>query len=340
VKGTLPVWSVEEEDADGRRLFTAKELAHVSPVRPLLELALTWALLAAAIGVYLRHPAPWVFALTFVLVASRQYALLILMHDAFHALLHPRRRVNDLLGLSLIGAPCGSSYWPARSAHLEHHRKLGHPDDPELFLHSAGRPREKRTRRAFALHFARLVLGEQLVYTHLGPHRPGAASAPERWRGLFHLAPVALAQGTLFGLFTLAGSWVTYFTLWLLPLVTLAVLFNGVRAFCDHANPCDEPGDKSRRLVSYVSGSLERFFLAPFHMNFHAEHHLFPYVPHYNLPALRQRLQACDPPTTIQWRAGYLSFVRQFLRARGRALDGAGRGEDRPPPGLPRSPRP
>lgn len=268
------------------------------------------------VGAYVWHLRPWTYLAAFVLVASRQYALLILMHDGFHCLLHPERRVNDMVGAWFIGAPCGSSYWVSRSSHLEHHRKLGEPSDPEFFLHSVGPPRAKRGVGAFTRHFLRMILGEQFFYTHLGPATSQRVRLASRLgSALSKLLPVFVAQLILLVLFTLAGSWQTYFTLWVLPLVTLVVLLNGLRAFCDHANHTDEPGDEQHRLISYLSSPLERFFVAPFHMNYHAEHHLFAYVPHYRLPVLRRRLMASQKyASTVQWRAGYITFVKEFLR--------------------------
>jgi len=267
------------------------------------------------IALCLRYQSPLAFAVAFVLVASRQYALLILLHDSFHSLLHPSRRVNYLLGALLVGAFCGSSFWGSRAAHLEHHRKLGEPDDPEFFLHCAAEPNEKRTPAAFARHFLVLISGRQVLYSYFGGD--SGCSALQRLRkALPRMLPVVPAQALLLALFVWAGAWTAYFTLWVLPLLTLVVLFNGLRAFCDHANVSDQPGAKEHRLVSYISSPLERFFLAPFHMNYHAEHHLFPYVPHYKLPALRRKIMTSpDHCSLVQWRRGYLSFAREFLRA-------------------------
>jgi len=300
--------------APGR--FDAKELAGVSAGHGLVTLVGTWVLLAAMIGAYLLAPSRALFAVVFVLVASRQYALLILMHDAFHSLLHPSRTVNDILGAWCIGFPCGSSYWAARSSHLAHHRLLGHAQDPERALHTA---EDKGSPTLLARHFVRLLLGGQFLYTYVGATTPVGQTHP--WpRGLarvgVRLLPAALAQAGLVGIFWLAGSWTAYVWLWLLPLLTLTVLFNGIRVFCDHANLKDEPGTERDRLVSYVSSRIERFFLAPFNMNYHAEHHLFPYVPHYNLPRLRTKLRSAEPAAFVQWRGTYVGFLRRFLAAR------------------------
>ena len=300
----------------GSLSLSAKELALPSPVRALAETLLTWGVIVGIIAVYLRFPSPWTYPIVFVLIASRQYALLILMHDAFHMLLHPSRRINDYVAAILIAAPCGSAYWSSRLAHLEHHRRLGEHGDPEFFLHCVGPPSDKRSLRAFVRHFILLISGRQAFYTHFSTTETSKVSRHQWFSIMPRLLRVAGAQCVLLSLFAAAGSWTSYLTLWVLPLGTLAVLFNGLRAFCDHANPSDEPGDRVHRLVSYVSTSIERFFVAPFHMNYHAEHHLFPYVPHYNLPDLRRKLIASpEHRAVVQWRSTYLGFVREFLRA-------------------------
>jgi fatty acid desaturase len=300
------------------RPFTVKDLAGLSPWRGLVETAATWALIVAIIAVYLRVATPWALLVAVPLIASRQYALLILMHDAFHALLHPNRRLNDLIGMLVLAAPCGSTYWGARTGHLEHHRKLGDDDDPERFLHSAGPPRDKRTLASFVGHFVWLIAGGQFLYTHVTS--TVAAKGVPVTRQLVAVVPrlaiVAVVHLGLLGLFVATSSWTTYVVLWVLPLATLAVVLNGLRAFCDHANLSDEPRGEAARLVSYISNPAERFFLSPFHMNYHAEHHLFPYVPHYRLPVVRQRIRTVPPPAiaaTVQWRGAYLRFVCHFL---------------------------
>jgi fatty acid desaturase len=222
--------------ARGRPL-TAKEFARVSPGRAVLETLATWLGIAALIAGFAAIRQAWLFPIVFVIIAAQQYALLILMHDGFHSLLHPNRRVNDFIGAWLIGAPFGSSYWGSKEFHLEHHRKLGEVGDPEFFLHSAGSPRHKRSLAAFTKHFALLVLGEQFLYTHIGNHPEQAErTLRDKAKGLLVLAPVVLVQMAFLAAFTVAGVWPLYFALWLAPLLTLVVLLNALRAFCDHAN--------------------------------------------------------------------------------------------------------
>ena len=130
--------------------------------------------------------------------------------------------------------------------------------------------------------------------------------------------PVIVCQCLLFTCFALAGYWWAYFVLWVLPLVTFATFFNGFRTFADHADPTIpvEHDNADERLISYESSAVERFFLSPFHMNYHAEHHLFPNVPHYHLPEIRRLMQASpELRARVKWRRGYLSAALAYIKA-------------------------
>jgi fatty acid desaturase len=125
---------------------------------------------------------------------------------------------------------------------------------------------------------------------------------------------VALVQAAILAAFSAAGHPLAYFYLWVLPLVTLAVLFNGARVFCDHSVHAGASTAPEALIVTYTSNPLERFFFAPFHMNFHAEHHFFPYVPHYNLPRLRELLRETpEYRDRIQWRRSYVGYMAGYL---------------------------
>lgn len=293
-----------------------RQLALLSPLRSAVELAATWAQIVIAIGVCLYFPSPLAYVATFVFVGARQYALLILLHDASHTLLHPRRKINDFIGLWLIAAPCGSTFVNSRASHLKHHRHLGSRDyDPDFFLYCSGMPAKKDSVVTFVWHFAKLVGGGQIIHTLFSKLESNGGrrteTAPTTLMSFF---PVVCMQLAILGCFIAAGAPHAYFLLWLLPLLTLAVLFNGLRVFCDHATVDHHDGPAADLMVTYYSNPIERFFIAPFDMNYHAEHHFFPYVPHYNLYKLRKLiLQNSDYRERIQWRHGYAQFILQYL---------------------------
>jgi fatty acid desaturase len=302
--------------ADRRIAAEVRRLAELSPARTIFEIGFTWLQLVAIIAAALYVDAGWFTVLAVVLVGARQYGLLILLHDASHGLLHPKRRVNDAMTLWLLAAPCGSSFVNSRKTHLMHHRFLGDDArDPDYFLYCSGAPAPKSQPGRFAWHFTKLVFGGQVVHTLFGKLGGAAAqSGAELGPKVRALLPVALVQLVILGAFTAAGRPLAYFYLWVLPLVTLAVLFNGARVFCDHSVPAGSATHAEALIVTYLSNPVERFFLSPFHMNFHAEHHFFPYVPHYNLPKLRALLQATpEYRARIEWRRSYLGYMRDYL---------------------------
>lgn len=312
-----PEWEISGQGTAKRAIVAeAKRLAELSPGKSVSEIASTWAQLVVLVALCLYLDAPWAYALGFVLIGARQYALLILLHDGSHCLLHPKRRTNDILTLWLLAAPCGSSYFNSRSTHLKHHRFLGDSvRDPDFFLYCSGQPAPKLRTGQFLWHFTKLLFGGQIAHTLFGNVDARSADATNDLGGKVRaLFPVAVVQAGILALFTLAGHSLAYFFLWVLPLLTLAVLFNGARVFCDHANRIVRFDQPDALLISYFSNPVERFFFSPFHMNYHAEHHFFPYVPHYNLPKLRLILQGSPQyRDRIQWRRSYIAYMIDYL---------------------------
>ena len=182
----------------------AKHLGRLSPLRSAVELLSTWLQIAAIIGAYAMLQTWWAFVAAFVLVGTRQYGLLILLHDAFHTLLHPRRSINDMVGLWLIAAPCGLSYFNSRCLHLLHRQNFGKGEkDPDFFFYCSGPPFRKDAHSAFFGHFLKLLHGKQVFHTlfNAGASKPNPA--PRDWRAMFvSLVPVGAMQLVLLATFT------------------------------------------------------------------------------------------------------------------------------------------
>lgn len=62
----------------------ARELSRLRPQRALLALIVDWAIIASCFGLALQLPHPLVWLAAAIIIASRQHALLILMHEAAH----------------------------------------------------------------------------------------------------------------------------------------------------------------------------------------------------------------------------------------------------------------
>jgi fatty acid desaturase len=275
----------------------------------LTYLTLTWVLAIGAIALFVAHPAWYTLVIAFVLVSSRQQALLNCEHEAVHRKFLPSRRWNDLIGTYLCAAAVGSPFGAAQSRHLSHHRLLGTAEDPDHDLHAGA---GKSTRRGLVRHFAGGLLGGYAGMVLMGPRAPKAAAHARSARR--DLLSLATTQAALAAVFAATFGWWAYPLLWLAPLATLTALTHLVRSFVEHAIVGSEAAIHSNRLITIHSNWLERALVAPYFMNYHAEHHLVPSVPAPRLRRLRQRLGAREDMPPVLARSSYGGAIRRYFR--------------------------
>lgn len=273
-------------------------------------LAFSWALVIGALVLFWTHPAVYTFILAFLVVSSRQQALLNYEHEAAHRKFLPNLALNDWVGTYLCAAPVGSPFGAARARHLSHHRLLGTPGDPDHDLHSGT---DKQTREGLVRHFVGGLVGGYAGMVLMGPRAPAAAAAAGSPRR--DLLSLVVVQALLFGAFTLAFAPWVYPALWLAPLATLTAFCHLVRSFVEHALTASEEPAHANRLITIDSNPLERGLVAPYFMNLHAEHHLVPSVPAPRLKELRRRLGERPDRPPLLVRSSYGGAVRRHLRA-------------------------
>ena len=91
-----------------------------------------WLSIAAIFATVAVWPNPVTVLLAVVLLAGRQLALAVLMHDCGHRTLFRSARLNDVVGQWLCALPVMNDQPSYARGHLEHHRKAGTRDDPDL----------------------------------------------------------------------------------------------------------------------------------------------------------------------------------------------------------------
>lgn len=285
-----------------RALITAEEMrafAHPSGWRVARDLVLIWLQIIAGGALYVLHPTWWTGVGAFVIIAGGQHGLALATHEFAHYLVWPaNRRLNDLLGGWLFGAPVGIPLAIFRHRHFEHHRTFSTDEDPKtIYRHSL---RGVRLFRELALGLigwafvdhARTARARQAREAAAGTPGPAVAAA---------LPPLLAAQAAIALTFTLVASPWLYVTLWLLPLVTLSQLLQTLRAIVEH-RPLEERmgsdpssgyyGGTAGPFVRSVRASWwERLLVCKINFGFHAEHHLWPQVSYQYLPVLRERLE-------------------------------------------------
>jgi fatty acid desaturase len=290
----------------------AKGLIEISPrlvAYNLAYLALAWVVALGAIAIFWLHPAWYTFALAFLVVSSRQQALLNCEHEAVHGKFLPGRRVNDVVGTFLCAAPVGSPFGAAKARHLAHHRLLGTEEDPDKDLHSG---EGKSSRQGLVKYFVSGLLGGYAGMVLMGPRAPQAAAAARTARR--DLLSLVVVQAALALGLTLLTAWWVYPLLWLAPLASVTALCHLVRSFVEHAITDAEVPEHGNRLITIRSFFVERALLSPYFMNYHAEHHLLPSVPAPRLKDLQERLARRDDAPPVLVRPSYAAALRHYSR--------------------------
>jgi fatty acid desaturase len=287
-----------------RNLLPADVLAELSRLRPwpsALAIARTLGVIALAFGLAWTHFSVWIVMPAVLLIGIQQHALFVLAHDAAHYRLFAARSINEVLGRA-FGAAGGIPVCSYRVIHRLHHNALYSNVDPDIALHG-GYPRGKaylvrklvqdllglNAWKTFAYFFGNPAINARtsVAQRPLDDTAPAlrAAARRDRWAvAAFHvLVPL--------GFLSVGGvdALLKYAVLWLLPLATVLQPLLRLRAICEHGAVTDLSSPLTAARTNVV-GPLARFALFPHHVNFHVEHHLFPAVPHYNLPRLHDEL--------------------------------------------------
>ena len=304
----------------------AKTLKAIAGLGSLWGVVSHWGQIATALVVFYIYPSWWLYVPLFLFISARQYGLAILLHDAQHGLLHRDKSLNRLFGTWLIAAPLGTEFASSQSSHLDHHFHFGSADrDPDFALYCFGNPSPKQSTLQIAVLFVGKLMGgkvgEMLHKSDRMAANMGSETAAtsvsfiqKAWRSGLQLWTVICVHLLLLAVLTFAFGWWGYPALWALPLATFAAFYNDFRIFCEHSL-IGRDAAAEERMTSFVSNPVERFFFAPNHMNYHAEHHMFPYVPHRYLPELREAVRACpELDAQVQWRRSYVGHLIAYIR--------------------------
>ena len=265
-------------------------------------------LLAAAAGVVW----PVLIPLCVAVIGTRQLGLAILMHEAAHGGLSPHRRLNDALGEWLCAAPVGASLAVYRPYHLSHHKYAQQVEDPDLVLSAPFPVTRASLRRKIVRDLTGQTFFKQRVLYLFKAF--GSARDEDMAEGAVvtgrSVAPFLLVNAALLGAAVLAGVWWAWFVLWLLPLATWLPMVTRLRNIAEHACVEGSADDAFRAARTTRAGWWERAFIAPYWVNFHAEHHLFMHVPCWKLPALHRAVRARPGGERMEVASGYLEVLR------------------------------
>jgi len=252
-----------------------------------------------------------------VILAGRQLALAIIMHDASHQSLFKTKWLNDIATDWLCARPIWNDLKKYRAHHLRHHSKTSTVEDPDLSLVEGFPTSKKSLMRKFfrdvsgitGLKFALggvLMDVEKMEWT-VSNDRRWISREGRHWvdypKAFLKNSGGAIAtNAALFSILWAAGHPKLY-ALWILAYLTPFPLFLRVRSMAEHAGMPTSNGALTNTR-STKAGYIARALVAPIHVNFHKEHHLMATVPYFKLPKMHQMLlergHVTEPPSYWQ----------------------------------------
>ncbi|MBV8551909.1 MAG: fatty acid desaturase family protein [Acidobacteriaceae bacterium] len=264
----------------------------------LAAIAFDWSVIALAIAaMYLFRW--WLHPFLLLLIASRQHALVVLMHDASHFLFCRNKAWNDLISDVFCALPFGFVTASYRASHIPHHEHLNTDKDPDLIRKVGPDGHADDWLFPLPLHraiwlFSRDLMGRGFVEVFTALRLFSRNGRKSSTRAEYPL-PLAVRLGfpaLLLIALVLSRNALFFLYAWLVPLFLILPAILRLRSVAEHfALPKNHFLNESRTIqVPW----WEAFFLAPHHVSLHLDHHLFPYVPWYRLPKLHARLLTND----------------------------------------------
>jgi fatty acid desaturase len=287
------------------RLLTKEEirdLSRIDSVKFTAAALLEFGLIAAAVWISETWWNPVVYVLAVIVVGSRINGLGALMHDAAHYRGYANRELNDFVG-ELLALPTSSSMAGYRNTHFAHHRELNSDNDPDwqrnLGLVEYEFPAPPRR---MLMYIAQYLSGLKTATAVFGFHKnKETRDIP---------AAVARARLCFFAGLLLAsiafGFWKLLLLYWIVPLLTVFLAIRYIRSVAEHYAVEHENVLNESRTV--LAPFWQLWLIAPWGLNYHLEHHLFPGVPCFRLGELHRLLMMRDPyPRIAHITHGYFS---------------------------------
>lgn len=294
------------------RAFTAR-----SDLRAWTAVVVNWAIIAFAFALVALWPSPLTILLSLILIGGRHLGLGALMHECGHSTLFKSSGLNQWIGTWLCAGPVFYRLDDYMSNHLNHHRNAGSLDDPDKSRYQHYPVASKSLRRKIIRDLTGRTTFNFLRAT-LTSHRVIAIDDQGRKRfdviRLLQVFHATLISNLLLLLVLALFGVAELYLLWVAAYFSFYMFFSRIRNLAEHAavpelfNP-----DPLLHTRTTLACWWEKLTFAPNNVNYHLEHHLFPAVPAYRLPAFHQALQSKGLLDYADIETGYPSLMKRLV---------------------------
>jgi fatty acid desaturase len=270
----------------------------------------TWLFIAAIFATVAVWPNPLTLLAAVILLAGRQLALSVLMHDCGHHTLFRSARLNDIVGQWLCALPVMNDQPSYSRGHLDHHRKAGSPADPDLSNYQ-DYPVSRASFRRKAIRDLTGQTGFKLM-SYIFRGASGVISNEKRDSALPFVQQLLVQLGLFLVLAACGIGWT--FLLWVVAYMTVFMFIIRVRQIAEHAAVPDLFDSDSRLNTRTIEAPWwQRLVFAPCGVNFHMEHHFMASVPCYKLKELREHLRTRHALDQVPEFRGYGQLLRHVV---------------------------
>ena len=290
---------------------TVKALSRIKPWRGILQIALEWLAIAAAILLCKTYWNPMLYIITVMWIGARQNGLGVMMHEAVHYRLLPNRKWNDWVGEIFTAWPVLVTVNGFRQTHWAHHLHVNKPEDPD-WQRKRVYPKSGLDVLFITLKF---WLGFHAIRMFIELNR--AAKIPARLTYLrLSLYGAVVAASIVF------HFWVGLLVYWILPLFTYFLWIIYIRGAAEHFDSIENQDDLLEKTRHIEANLFERLLITPNYIHVHIGHHLYPSVPFYNLREL-QRLLMLNPDYARRAHVtrGYFGLMRELLDSNSKQVE-------------------
>jgi fatty acid desaturase len=282
-------------------------LTQLNPARTILSIVFTWMIIIGAMGAWYAIDSWWAYVPVVLIIGSRQHALAVLAHEGVHGLIMENRKWNRRIAAWFCAWPMGFNYEDYTFVHLTHHRYVNDEKRDPDWKHFEKWHDLPKSKGWMLRYFAKYLLGWGVIeafafkiYMHKENPNRKAISGDQL---ILLFIALTLAMGLIGGYWEPA---IGVFLLWIVPLHFVFYPVNLYRAMAEHYgfDRKDNANSTARMFqCRTIQGHfLERFWISPFNINYHLEHHLLDTVPYYHLPAASELLKTIPETNTPEQR--------------------------------------
>lgn len=254
-----------------------KNLCKLSSWKQLSLIAWDWALIAGILCGFFVSPSIVVDMCLLVLLASRQHALLVWVHEGAHKSISKNVKFNDFVSNFFCAYPILFHTESYRAHHMVHHSKLNSSDDPDWVRKIPFKEWQFPMSRMnlIKLMGKEAFLGGKewflLIFRIMGFGTP-----KKNKKLIFEISMFWLCLGTV--VVALKPILLLY---WFTSLYFLFPVIQRVRSISEHFGL--DYGHELKHSRNTLAPFWEEFLFSPHNVNYHLTHHLFPTIPQYNL---------------------------------------------------------